>query len=221
MKQIIIFLLLIILGIMGYNAYERYHRFHGPGLNYQTDAPIDPKYHNPKVVEAYDHAIERLNGFVAQQWSFYRIDVRAPKKDNPETKAAVMEYQELLSDVRTIESILTLSTHLKKEGYSDLDVKNFEQPNYCINDTLNPKTKMLETWLAASPGDFDFGVGAEGPLVYEIQGMLNLMGAEITHDGIYRLETANAVEEFETARELYADGRMDPLTANELIRVAK
>ena len=76
---------------------------------------------------------------------------------------------------------------------------------------------MLNKWLYTSPQDFDFGVGAQGPLVYEMQSLLIGLGHEIRHDGIYRLETANAVEAFENAKGLFADGRMDPLTANALL----
>ena len=76
---------------------------------------------------------------------------------------------------------------------------------------------MLLGWLETAPADFEFGIGSEGPLVYELQGILIKMGYKIEHDGIFRLATSSAVEAFETKNGFYADGRMDPLTAYALL----
>ena len=76
---------------------------------------------------------------------------------------------------------------------------------------------MLLDWLSQSPNDFDFGMGEQGPLVYELQGILINMGYELEHDGIFRIATSSAVEAFETKNGFYADGRMDPITAYALL----
>lgn len=217
MKQIIIFLLLVIVGIMGYNTYSKYKRFNPPEGFYQAKETVDANYFDPQVNVDYNRAVERVNGYVAQQWSFNKIDVRAPEKDNEETKEAVNVYNELVADARRLESILAASNKMKQSGMTNADIKAAIYGGKTKEQPKSSKQEMLQKWLYTSPEDFDFGVGAQGPLVYEIQGLLNKRGDSITHDGIYRLETANAVEAFEASQGLYADGRMDLLTANALI----
>lgn len=217
MKQIIIFLLLIIIGIMGYNVYSKYKRFNPPQSEYSTDANIDLNYHDQQVVGDYHRAIARLNGYVVQQWSFNRIDVRAPKKDNAVTQASVAQYNELMAEVKRNEALLAESAKLKAAGMTNKQIAARQAGTNIQPKKANSKEEMLQNWLAKSPEDFNFGVGAQGPLVFEIQRLLNALGGQITHDGIYRLETANAVEAFEKSKGLYEDGRMDPLTANALL----
>ncbi|NQX76721.1 peptidoglycan-binding domain-containing protein [Gilvibacter sp.] len=217
MKQIIIFLLLIIVGIMGYNAYSKYKRFNPPGSEYQASKPIDLNYFDPNVVEDYHHAVARLNGYAVQMWSFHGIDVRAPKKDNAATKEALVKYEELMATLKAFEAKLEESASLKEQGLTNMQIKSLGQNEPKSAEDQKTKNQMLLDWLSQSPNDFDFGMGEQGPLVYELQGILINMGYELEHDGIFRIATSSAVEAFETKNGFYADGRMDPITAYALL----
>jgi hypothetical protein len=217
MKQIIIFLLLIIVGILGYNTYSKYKRFNPPGSTYQTPVNIDLNYYDQEVVADYHQAVAKVNGHVAQMWSFHSIDVRAPKKDNEATKAAVATYEELMAKLKGLEAKLQESARLKEEGMNNVQIEAKELGLDTAKASLKSKKEMLLGWLETAPADFEFGIGSEGPLVYELQGILIKMGYKIEHDGIFRLATSSAVEAFETKNGFYADGRMDPLTAYALL----
>jgi len=54
--------------------------------------------------------------------------------------------------------------------------------------------------------------GSKNAIIYEVQKELNNKGYKIKIDGVYRIETLNAIKEFEKSNNLLADGLLDELT---------
>jgi len=222
MKGIIIFLLLVIVSILGYNQYQKYQRFHPNYVNYVSSDAIDNNYYDPKVVMNYYKNIEDLNGFVISQWSTNGIDVRHPEKDNAATTYAMSEYQKKLGEVRYYEAILQQSTAYKAKGLSNEEIEVLEQ-NQLTEEALyeNQQRKefyiLFEKALSKKPLE----IGDQGPWVYELQKNLIREGYVIAVDGKFKVETYNALKEFEEKNQLYADGILDILTLSKMLKHQK
>jgi hypothetical protein len=210
MKQIIIFLLIVIAAIIGYGKYNQYKRYNSPEVNYTTDKMIDINYHDKEVVLKYHRAIENVNSFVMLQWSANSIDVRTPEDDDVETKVAVEMYSKKLAKVNYYETLLENSMNLKGKGLSNKQIKFIEEEgvdfetyqekkNYQkVKNLFDPKMKLYN--------------GEKNAIVFEVQKRLIKLGYTVKIDGVYRIETLNAIKEFEEKNNLLADGYLDVLT---------
>lgn len=201
MKKIIIFLLLIIVSIYGFRTYSNYQRFQLKNYGYVTKTI--PKGSDEMVVQQYYRAVERLNGFVISQWSLNRIDVRNPLKANEATKAAVNEYHKKLADVTILEQ------RLVEEQQSRIQAEKLVEKEHYVS--------LIED-VFRNQGKKQLNIGDKGVLVFEIQRALNKKGANIKHDGIFKEETFTALKNFESSKGLYADGKLDLLTLDHLLK---
>ena len=210
MKQIIILLLIIIASIIGYGKYSDYKRYNAPEVNYRTEAQIDVAYHDQVLLLNYNEAIENLNGYVMLQWTANEIDVRTPEDDNLKSKNAVEKYAKKLAKVRYYEAILENSLQLKEKGLSNTQIK-FIQENGIDLETYQRKLKYekIKSLLNANVKLYN---GSKNAIIYEVQKELNNKGYKIKIDGVYRIETLNAIKEFEKSNNLLADGLLDELT---------
>ena len=204
MKQIIIFLLVIILAVMGYNYYKKYQRFNPPNYEYVADEAIDNNHPNKVLLLDYQEAIALLDGYVITQWSANGIDVRNPSDDDQETEAAVLEYTKKLANVKFYESQL-LAPQLTEESPKELseaeEKKNIIQKMFYVNPMAN-----------------SLRLGERSALVYEVQRLLNEKGATIEHDGLFSSETFGALKAFQEKNGLFANGKLDALTLEYLLK---
>ena len=60
--------------------------------------------------------------------------------------------------------------------------------------------------------------GEKNAIIYEVQKRLVSLGDSIKIDGVYRIETLNAIKNFETKNNLLADGYLDVLTIDLLFK---
>ena len=210
MKQIIIFLLLVIASLIGYGIYSDYKRYNSPEVNYKTDKDLDINYHNKEVVLNYYEAVEALDTYTMLQWSANDIDVRTPEDDDVETKSAVEIYAKKLAKVKYYESILENSAKLKEEGLSNTAIQFIEENGIDIETyTQNQKFNKIKNLF--NPKDKLYN-GYKNAIIYEVQKRLTALGDSIQVDGIYRVETFNAIKKFEEKNNLLADGLLDELT---------
>lgn len=210
MKQIIIFLLIIILALVGYGKYSQYKRYNSPEVNYTTDVKIDETYYNREFLLNYHEAIEDLNSYVMLQWTANDIDVRTPEDDDIETKNAVETYAKKLAKVKFYEQILNTSYNLKQKGLSNKEVQFLEENGLSL-ETYNTKNK-IETIKKLFNKNTNLYNGEKNAIIYEIQKRLNTLGYSIQIDGVYRIETLNAIKSFEEKHNVLADGYLDDLT---------
>ncbi len=204
MKQIIIFLLVVIVGLIGYGRYKEYKRFSLSEYEYKTPETIDITNADKGLVLDYYEAIEVVNGYVITQWSSNGIDVRNPEDDDAEEMAAVAEYRKRLANVKFYESQL-LNPSEKEMTKSVLSEK--ERKKKSIRMVFN--TKLNEN---------SFEIGDYGALVFELQRLLNEKGDSILHDGLFKEETFNALQAFESKNGLFPDGKLDAITLEYLLK---
>ena len=201
MKQIIIFLLVIIVGLMGYNLYEKHKRFSLTDYEYKTPESIDVNKAKKEVLLNYFEAVEATNGYVITQWSANKIDVRHPKNDNAITEAAVIEYRKKLANVAFYEVQLLQSANKKQELPHKKEFKK------------NPIKKLFYQ----SPNSNQLIMGESSALAYEIQRLLISKGARLELDGLFLIETFNALKAFEEKCGLFPDGKLDAITLDYLL----
>ncbi|MCW5519874.1 peptidoglycan-binding protein [Aureitalea sp. L0-47] len=203
MKQIIIFLLIVIIGLIGWGQYKKYKRFSLEEYAYKTSDNIDTANADKAVLLDYYQAIEAVNGYVITQWSANGIDVRNPKKDNEQTKAAVAEYGNRLANVKYFEALL--SSPPKKEK-----PKEFSKEDQ--------KKQLIRKQFYANPSENSLRIGDRNAMVFEIQNILISKGHIIEHDGLFRAETFSALKEFEEKNNLFPDGKLDVITLEYLLK---
>ncbi len=214
MKQIIIFLLLVITSLIAYGIYSDYKRYNSPEVNYKTTTNIDVTYHNKETLFNYYHAIEDLNRFVKLQWTANEIDVRTPEDDTIETQLAVETYAKKLAEIKYYEAILQNSFLLKNKGLSNTEIKFIEEKGIDLK-TYQSKLKSDRIKALFNP-DTKLYNGSKSAIIFEVQKELNTKGYKIKIDGVYRVETLNAIKQFEEKNKLLADGFLDKLTLEVL-----
>lgn len=216
MKQIIIFLLIIILALIGYGKYSQYKRYNTPEVNYKTDKKIDVNYHNQEFLYNYYKALEELDSYVMLQWTANGIDVRTPEDDDNQTKIAVETYAKKLAKVNYYEAILENSFNLKQNGLSNIEVKTIEEEGIDL-ETYKEQEEFAKIKNLYNP-NVNLYNGEKNAIIYEVQKRLVSLGDSIKIDGVYRIETLNAIKNFETKNNLLADGYLDVLTIDLLFK---
>lgn len=216
MKQIIIFLLVIILALISYGKYNQFKRYNAPEVNYTTDTKIDKTYYNRELLLNYHEAIEDLNSYVMLQWTANDIDVRTPEDDDIETKNATEIYAKKLGKVKFYEQILNTSYNLKQKGLSNKEVQFLEKEGLDL-ETYKTKAKF-ETIKNLFNKNTNLYNGEKNAIIYEVQKRLKSLGYSLELDGVYRVETLNAIKSFEEKQNLLADGYLDELTIELLFK---
>ncbi|WP_299053447.1 peptidoglycan-binding domain-containing protein [uncultured Polaribacter sp.] len=216
MKQLIILLLLIIAFFIGFGKYQEYKRYNSEGVAYQTSSNIDKNYYNQEIVLQYFNATEALNGLVKTAWSANNIDVRSPENNNEETKKLVANYAKKLALVKYYEAKLEDSKKLKEKGLSNKQIQFLEEKGIDI-ESFNRTTKhdKIKSMFNANER---LVYGKKSALIYEVQKRLIENGFQIKKDGIYKLETLNAIKNFEEKNQLFPDGILDILTLDALFK---
>lgn len=214
MKQIIIFLLIIILAIVGFSKYNQYKRYNSPEVDYKTDKKIDVNYHDKDILFNYYTAIEDLNSYVMLQWTANDIDVRTPEDDDNETKNAVNVYNKKLAKVKFYEDKLHQSLNLKEKGLSNDEIIFIENEGLELKDYQ--QQQAFATIKKLYNPDANLYNGERNAIVYEVQKRLTALGDSIQIDGVYRIETLNAIKKFEENNHLLADGYLDILTIEKM-----
>jgi hypothetical protein len=219
MKQLIILLLVVITLLIGFGKYNEYKRFNTEAISYKTSKEIDFNYHDKTMVLSYFEAIENLNSFTTLQWSLNSIDVRKPADEDDETIAAVKKYAKKLANVKFYEAILQNSFKLKKEGITNIDIKSIELSSKTIaelkkeNKNNTYKDLILNLYKTTKKANY----GQRSELIFETQKLLVKSGLDIKIDGLYKIETSNAIKTFESKNNLFPDGRLDMLTLKTLL----
>jgi hypothetical protein len=216
MKQLIILLLLIIAFLIGYGKYKQHKRYNSPNVDYKTDKKLDFEYHNQELVINYHKAVEDLNSFIMLQWTANDIDVRTPEEENLETKLALKKYANKLATIKYFETKLEKSAALKEKGISNSEIKFLEETGTDL------KTYKHSQEIAKIKSMFNENekmiYGHKSALIFEVQKKLLANGITLQVDGLYKIETLNAIKTFEEKNNLFADGFLDVLTLDALFK---
>jgi hypothetical protein len=219
MKQIIITLLVVLLLILGFNLYSDYKRFHSPGSDYVSTQKVDLNYYDSTTLQNYYQAIEEVNAYVRTAWANDDVDIRNPEDDDEDTKAVVSGYTKKLGIVKLYEEKLVQSAKMKNEGLNDKDVIAFEESGFKSKDYNEfIKRKFLMETFKSNPEKYSLKVGDFNSFVFELQKILVKKGYNISVDGLFRDITLKAVGAFEQKNGLFADGKLDAVTLDYLLR---
>jgi hypothetical protein len=219
MKQIIIVLLIVILLILGFNLYSNYKRFHSPGSDYTSIQKIDLNYYDSTTLQNYYQAIEDVNSYVRMAWANDDVDVRNPEDDDEDTKAVVSGYTKKLGIVKLYEEKLVQSAKMKSEGLNDNDVLAFEESGFKAKDYNEfIKRKFLMETFKSNPEKYSLKLGDFNSFVFELQKILVKKGYKIPVDGLFKDTTLKAIGAFEQKNGLFADGKVDAVTLDYLLR---
>ena len=219
MKQIIITLLVVLLLILGFNLYSDYKRFHSPGSDYISTQKIDLNYFDSTTLQNYYQAIEEVNTYVKTAWANDDVDVRNPEDDDEDTKAVVSGYTKKLGIVKLYEEKLVQSAKMKSEGLNDKDVIAFEESGFKAKDYNEfIKRKFLMETFKSNPEKYSLKLGDFNSFVFELQKILVKKGYNIPVDGLFKDTTLKAIGAFEQKNGLFADGKVDAVTLDYLLR---
>lgn len=202
--------------MIGYGQYNQYERFALGNYEYQSIDGIDLNYHSKALTLDYYEAIEDLNNYIITEWSANSIDVRVPDSNDAETQVATKVYTKKLALVKYFEGLLLQSSELKSKGMTNQDVRSYEEDGVTIDDKLRHahKTKIMGMFGNVSS---TVKMGDKSAFVYEIQKLLKAKGHDVTLDGVYKDLTIEAIIAFETAHNLYPDGKLDLFTLEQLL----
>lgn len=216
MKQIIIFLLLIIAAVIGYGEYSDYQRYNSPNVDYKSDQKIDLNYYNQELISNYYKAVEDLNSYVKLQWTANDIDVIAPEDEDLETKDALKKYADKLALVKFYEAKLHNSLELKAEGKNNKEIQFLELNGISLEKYNNEQhAQLIKSLFKTNTKLYN---GEKNAIIYEVQKKLVEQGETVRIDGVYRIETLNAIKAFEEKNNLLADGYLDELTLELLFK---
>jgi hypothetical protein len=210
MKKLIIYLLFMLILIIGYGKYSQYKRYNSPEINYTTDKKLDLEYHNKDLLLNYYVAVSGLDGYAMLQWSANDIDIKTPEDDDIKTKMALDTYSKKLARVHYYEAILDNSSKLKEKGLSNKEIKFLEENGMDI-ETYAKKAHFKKIKSLYDP-NVNLYRGEKNAIIFEVQKKLNNLGYTIKIDGVYRIETLNAIKSFEEKNNLLVDGFIDALT---------
>lgn len=201
MKRLALIIIILLLIIIAFFQYKSYTRFHPPNnYDYIINDSIDVNYYDQKIVDEYFNESVNLGLIAREAWSNHGIDVLYP--DNKEEKDIVNNYVKLykrtLSKLRQIEKRLIYSGQLKSSGYSNNEIEEIEELG------INPKYYFLFKEFTVPLRQRD-----RGKLVWDIQKILNQLGNQIPVDGVFGVETYDAVREVQLNNDLYPDGILD------------
>jgi len=218
MKKLLIATIIVILLIFGYNKYQDYIRFNGPETTYIQKSNVDINYYDKNILFSYLNDISQLNSFIKTQWSVHKIDVLNPEDEDTETKLAINDYSKKLAQIKYYENLLEQSTRLKKQGLNNNDIRFIEQKGISEEKYLDlQKKERYNQALRESFNKQDIQLYNKTPIIFEVQKLLTKKGIPLAIDGIYKIETIEALKKFEAKKNLLVDGKLDLITLEFLL----
>ena len=206
MKKIINIVIVVALLVIAYFQYSNYRRFHPPvDYDYEANAEIDVNYHDQPLVFEYYSKIFEVGAFARSMWRNESIDVRFPDASSEMEKNAANHYNAMLTRIQFIEGKLMQSKRYKDVGHSNEEIQQIESGV----PPLLAKAGGFEPMLNVQFGD-------TGAPVWEIQKQLIGKGYEHQLDGLFGIDTQNALTAFQRDQDIFPSGQID---TNTLIRL--
>ncbi len=213
MKKIFKGLIIVLLALILYIQYSNYTRYSPPSyFNYEINDSVDVNYYDPLLVQEYFKSAYEIGSFARQLWFNKGIDIRFPDEDKPETNEAVEYYKRLVSTTRIIEKKLILSNVLKKDGFTNKDIK------IIVEQGVSPDYLAYQQLLKENLALNELETGDVGQEVWELQKLLIAKGFNIPKDGTFGEETRMALIEFQKSKDLFPSGKVNIPTIKELVK---
>lgn len=203
MKKLLFIVLLITLPLIAFFQYKNYRRFNPPvAFEYSISDAIDPSYHDQSIVDEYYTKAVEIGAFARIQWRTHDIDVRFPNGELQEEVNASAYYNRLIARVNDLQNKLIASKQLKSEGFDNDDIK-------LIESGVN---KSDLAWFSDKSDIINISFGDQSRFVWKVQSQLIEKGYNHTLDGLFGLDTQNAITSFQQDNKLYPSGSLDEET---------
>lgn len=203
MKRLLLIVLIITLPLIAFFQYKNYRRFHPP-VNYEfaISEEVDATYHDQSYLDEYYTKAIEIGAFARIQWRNKGFDVRFPDENIQEEVNASRYYNQLLARVNFLQSRLIASKQMKAEGLSNEDVKLIE----------SGADRSELPYLQDKSGIIQIAFGDQSSSVWKVQQQLISKGYEHQLDGLFGIDTQNAITTFQQDNQLYPSGLMDEET---------
>ncbi|UZR95445.1 peptidoglycan-binding domain-containing protein [Chondrinema litorale] len=197
MKKLAYLIIILALPILVFFQYQSYTRFNPPfNLSFSPTDSLDMAYHNPLVVEEYHNLLYQIPAFARSKWANEGIDVRFPDEGDEDSIEAATYYDNMLTSLKLLESKLKSAYLLKQQGFDNAAINEMELKG------ISPQTYKMQsaTYMIGSKK------GEKNSAVWELQKHLLKKGYDIPKDGIFDIETENALKDLQSKNDLYPSG---------------
>ncbi len=206
MKKLLNVFVLIAIIIFIISKVREYNRYNiGSDYDYQINNEVDVTYHDPIFLQKYYSLCHEIGTFARTIWYNEGIDVKFPDKNNSSSISASKNYYQMITSANYYESILKNSNQIKKQGFSNEEVKFAEQKG------LNALGLNCYFFLGNITK-----INDSNQSIWLVQKLLNKKNFAIKEDGIFNVETQNAVTEFQKKNNLYISKTIDIQTIKKL-----
>jgi len=207
MKKLLIVVIIVTLPSIAYFQYKDYNRFNPPvDYDYPISDSVDSYYHDQVILDEYYTKAVEIGSYARSNWNHKGIDVRFPNSEIVEEINASKYYNQLLSRVKSLEVRLKNSMKLKGEGFSNDEIKLIEA-GY---------TKGEIRWARSKEEIQGIQFGDQSEYVWHVQKKLIESGYEHRLDGLFGLDTQNAIISFQSDNDLYPSGTINGSTFSAL-----
>ena len=208
MKKLAYLVIIVSLPVLLFFQYRSYTRFNPPEqFGFVPSDSIDINFHNPLLLKEYYKLRFEIPAFARQQWSEHSIDVRYPNASE-EAQKATEHYTNLLATAHLIEDKLKQSFLLKQQGFNNADIQKMQE------EGLTAAAYELHNWQ----GLVGIAKGDKSSAVWELQKLLRKHGHDIPQDGIFDIETENALKALQTEHSHFPSGVVEKNTLPILIK---
>lgn len=206
MKKIFYIVIIVALPVIVFFQYKDYTRFRPEaGYDFVVNKAIDVNYHNQQMVKEYFANAVEIGALARRFWYESEIDIKFPDESIQAQNAAAL-YNQLVARNSFIEAKLLKSAAYKGEGYSNKQVLDLE-------NGIDPRTRQLIAQKAKYVG---LTIGSRGSSVWNMQKQLVSKGYSLPLDGVFMLESDDALKQFQSDNEMYPSGIIDEDTFEAL-----
>lgn len=207
MKKLLWIIVIVTLPLIAFFQFKNYRRFHPPvAYEYSISDSIDVDYHDQQLVEEYYQKAIEIGAFARTQWSSNGVDVRFPDASRQAELNAANYWNQLLTRVALVEQKLKSSFMWKSKGYGNQEIQLLE------SGIKEDKLKYIDSKEAI----MEIAFGDQSRYVWLVQKELIKRGYEHKLDGLFGIDTQNAILTFQQDQNLYPSGVIDNETFEKL-----
>lgn len=206
MKKIFYLIIIITLPLIAFFQYKDYMRFRPEaGYDFELKQNVDVNYYDQNLVQEYFRNAVEIGAVARRSWYNSEIDVRFPGESIEAQNAAAL-YNQLISRNRYIEAKLLESAKYKSDGYTDAQVRDMEMG-------IDPGKRRL---MDQKQNYIGITTGINGVYAWTVQKKLADKGYELPLDGVFLVESDNALKAFQGDNGLFPSGIVDEETFEKL-----
>lgn len=203
MKKLVFIVIIVALPIIAFFQFQDYRRFNPPiAYEYAISEGVDINYHDQKMVDEYFSKAVEIGAFARLQWRNEGMDVRFPDTQNQAEVNAAKYWNVLVARVKLLEQKLESSNNLKKQGYTNQEVRIVESGFQIANLPLLKDQENIQ----------GIRVGDQSRFVWMVQQRLIARGYEHALDGLFGEDTRNAITSFQSDQNIYPEGLINEET---------